>query len=219
MNTLSYLANSTELLNFATENKLSFTQLKHAQVYYLYHVAEMKRAEIAEITGYAVSTLSRMRNNLYELAEFARQIFEIEEELKVIEKTLIRSYKGSSVPMNYLEDCGEDTPGAEMLYLFKFFTENLKEPLFSKIGTTTRSVDKRLREEIAYYIKHDLPITSVDVCKIVDCGEMPAECYESLMRGILMKKYPNTWHKNDRFFGVDVPTDEFMKLFEKFSEL
>lgn len=217
---LSYLANVNELKTYATENEMSLTQLRHAQVCYLYHVMEMKRAEIAEITGYALSTLSKLRVETLALMTLAEELFsEVEEELKVIEKTLIRKHKGTTVPMNYLENCGEDVKDAEQLYLFKFFTDNPIVPIFSKIGTTTRSVNERLREEIGYYLEHNLPIESVDVCKIVECGDMPAECYESLMRGILMKRYPGTWQKNDRFFGVNVPVDEFVELFEKFSAL
>ena len=220
MNRLSYLANFETLADFALENELNLTQLRHAQVYYLYHELEMKRAEISAITGYALSTLSSMKNKVFVLRELANQIFnEMEEELKVVEKTLIRKCNGMEIPMNYLENCGIYLKDSELLYLFKFFGDNPKEPIFSKIGTTTRSVDKRLREEIGYYIKHNLPIESVDICKIVDCGEVPAECYESLMRGVLIKKYPNTWHKNDRFFGVDVPINEFMELFKKFENL
>ena len=247
MNTLSCFAKLETLKTFAEINGMELTEIRHAQVCYLYHVAEMKRSAIAEITGYAVSTLSKLRKASLPLMELALEIFtsiieeEVEELLQVeevieeleekilideitdyvveeIEKTLFRQYEDKQIPMNYLKNCGADIKGEEQVYLIKFFGENKEKPLFSKIGTTKVSVNSRLRNEIKYYNDHNLDIHSADVCKILPCGEMPAESYESFLRALLIKKYPNTWHKNDRFFNVDIDVETFIQMCEQFKD-
>ena len=231
MNKLSCYVNEEELNLYALANDISYTQMRHAQVCYLYHVAKIQRAQIAEITKYAPSTLSSMKNKVLPLLDLAIELFaEIKEELEVVEEELketfndaftkVKRHKGTEVVMNFLENCGNDKQKCEQLYLFKFFTEDSdNEPLFSKIGTTTTYIDSRLRDEIDYYLDHGLNICSVDVCKVLDCGEMPAESYESFLRAALIKRYPGTWQKNDRFFNVDVSIDEFLELFEKFTQM
>ena len=54
--------------------------------------------------------------------------------------------------------------------------------------------------------------------KIYDCGNVPAEAYESYLRALLIAEFPNTWHRNDRFFGVDIPTDRFCELCDQFAK-
>ena len=236
MNTLSCFAKLETLKTFAEMNGMNLTEIRHAQVCYLYHVAEMKRSAIAEITGYAISTLSKLRKASLPLMELALEIFtsiieeqveelaQVEEVIEVleeeiineIEKTLFRKYEDREIPMNYLQNCGADVKGEEQVYLIKFFGEDEKNPLFSKIGTTKVSVNSRLRNEIKYYNDHNLSIRSADVCKIIPCGEMPAESYESFLRALLIKKYPNTWHKNDRFFNVDIDVETFVQMCEQF---
>lgn len=141
----------------------------------------------------------------------------IETAKEIIKYTKTRRCSGFIIPMNYLSDCGEDVKGQQTLYLFKFYNSN-HEIIFSKIGTTKVSVNERLRQEVAEYLKK-FDVASVDVCKIYDCGEMPAESYESFLRATLIKKYPNTWHKNDRFFGVNIPTETFTTLCDTFTNM
>ena len=133
-------------------------------------------------------------------------------------RTTIRRCGEMAIPMNYLPCCGEDVKGQQTAYLFKFYTSDRTIPIFSKIGTTAKSVNERLRDEIGEYRKK-FDIQSVDICKIYDCGEMPAESYESFLRAVLMKKFPNSWHKNDRFFGVDIPTDIFTTLCDTYANM
>ena len=116
-----------------------------------------------------------------------------------------------------LQKAGAD---GEKAYLFRFFKDDEKTPVFSKIGTSTRDCYKRLKEEIRYYIaKSGLDITRVEIVEIWNCGNTPAESYESFMRALLIKKYPNTWHKNDRFFGVSISLETFVKLCRQYEEL
>lgn len=230
MKKLNVFANATEVAEYAFENRLCYGDCRKAQVYYLYHVECLKRSVIADITGYAVSSLSTMRNKVFAYAELAEMIFApapvvvSREEIiadvvmQTVAHTKIRRCGSLDVPMNYLENCGEDVEGQQTAYLFKFYTTDRTVPVFSKIGTTARSVNERLRREIGDYRKK-FDIRSVDVCKIYNCGDLPAESFESYLRALLIKDYPNTWKKNDRFFSVDVSTDRFVTLCNQFAAL
>ena len=113
--------------------------------------------------------------------------------------------------IHFLNDCQiKDTMQGEKTYLFKFY--HREEILFSKIGTTTKKCQTRLKDEIRYYFNRGFDITKVEMCEIIDCGEIPAESYESYLRALLIKKFPNTWHKNDRFFGINIPIELFNKI-------
>lgn len=220
------------ILNFAKAEGMSPTDVRRAQIYQLYHVECEPRRIIAEITGYAVSTLSSIRNKVCVYADLAEAIFdentvspieivEVEETVVIepVAHTKIRRCGDAEIPMMYLEDCGLDTPRTQQAYLFKFYSNNNEIPVFSKIGTTAVSVDKRLRQEIGGYIKAGFDIRYVEVCKIYQCGNMPAEAFESYLRAMLILKYPNTWRKNDRFFGVDVSTPLFIELCNAYKNL
>lgn len=101
--------------------------------------------------------------------------------------------------------------GKQLVYLYKFYDEN-NELICSKVGTTTRLPEQRLKEETKYYRKHDIPVDNAKICSVIDCGELPAEGAESITRALFIQKYPNAFKKNDRFFGVDLPTRTFNKI-------
>lgn len=218
---ISAYSTNEEIRAFAKDNGLFYPDVHRAQVYFLYHVEEVRRARIAEITGYSVATLSTMRNHVGDYAELAEEIF-----VEVVEETpseptipILTTYRRCGdvvVPMNYLPGCGEDVKGQQTTYLFKFYTSNSAVPVFSKIGTTAKSVNERLRQEIGEYRKK-FDIRSVDVCRIYDCGELPPESFESYLRCKLIKKFPGTWKKNDRFFDTDIPEDLFTALCDQFA--
>jgi hypothetical protein len=126
----------------------------------------------------------------------------------------------NGVEIEFADNYGEDVDGVEKSYLFKFFIEDNKEFYFTKIGTSARSCLNRLKDEIRYYRnKSGFNISKVKVERIINCGEMPAEGFESFCRSMLIKKYPGTWKKNDRFFGVDIPVNEFDKLWTMYSNI
>lgn len=218
---ISVYSPAEEMSNFAEEMGLHYPDVRKAQVYFLYHVEEVRRARISAITGYAPSTLSSLRNRVSDYASLAEELFleVIEEdtaEVAVPVRTTYRRCGDVVVPMNYLPGCGEDVQGQQTTYLFKFYTADTAVPVFSKIGTTAKSVNERLRQEIGEYRKK-FDIRSVDVCRIYDCGELPPESFESFLRCKLIKKFPGTWKKNDRFFGTDIPVEMFTALCEQFA--
>ena len=201
-------------MNYNAYERQSVTTIRQMQVAYLYWEKNETYTRISEITGYAVSTCrtyARTHNN-YPCGMFD------DVQMIVPERVTHRTCGAVTVPMNYLPNCGDDVKGQQTAYLFKFYTNNRAVPVFSKIGTTATSVNNRLRQEIGEYRKKGFDIRSVDVCKIYDCGCVPAEAYESYLRALLIAEFPNTWHRNDRFFGVDIPTDRFCELCDQFAK-
>lgn len=77
VNRIDCEANVDEIKIFARENRMNFTELRHSQVAYLYHVKGYPRRVVSEITGYALSTLSGMWKKVLHLVDKARRIFEI----------------------------------------------------------------------------------------------------------------------------------------------
>jgi hypothetical protein len=217
---ISVFSSPEVIANFALENDMCLSDVRKAQACRLYCEYELPRREVADITGYARSTLSKMKNNLSDYSSLAVALFgevdsvpenevcEIVVEIPAV-RTVMRRHGGVEIPMNFLPGCGDDVPGQNTVYLIKFYTDNRETPVFSKIGTTERTVEKRLRDEIAYYRKRGFDIQSTDICKIVDCGTEKPERLESFLRAVFMGKYGEAWHKNDRFFGIDIPIDYF----------
>ena len=228
MENMSVYASREEIMAFALRESLVFSEVRRAQVYALYEMEGLNRADICAVTGYKPSTVSTMRYKMENFATLAEMVFGNAPAEPLVHKNrdpdpstairvAVRRFKdGRSVQMNYLPECGEDVKGQHTAYLFKFYGEDRTAPLFTKIGTTERTVNERLRQEIGEYAKN-FPIQSVDICKIVDCGAMPPEGCESYLRCMLMKDYPGTWKKNDRFFNADVDTERFMELCQAFN--
>lgn len=96
-------------------------------------------------------------------------------------------------------------------YLFKFFDfdDNI---IFSKIGTSTRSIRKRLRKEINDYIKMGFDIWRATIESVIDCGKTHVHGAESAVRAKLIKKYPTNYLPNDRFLNLNVSVKEFNKI-------
>lgn len=169
--------------------KFDDTATKRLQVVYLAD-AGFEPNEITNWCGYAVSTIKTyIKKYTDSLLEQAKNLF-----LKITKKiktTLLA--------------------GRQLIYLFKFYTSN-GEILFSKVGTTTKLPEDRLNQEIRYYRTHGLDVATTEICSVIDCGDIPAEGAESALRAYFIHKYPNTFHKNDRFFGLDIPTRTFNKV-------
>ena len=69
----------------------------------------------------------------------------------------------------------------------------------------------RLRDEIGEYSKK-FDIRRVEIHRILNCGNRPAEGAESALRAELIRQYPNAFRKNDRFFGVDIDPKVFDEI-------
>lgn len=131
-------------------------------------------------------------------------------------------YEKAKVPRKtYTYDIDEN--GVDLLdsayqkcYLFKFYNEK-NELVCSKIGTTTRKVKQRLREELKSKTYLNMGCTSAVIDRVYDCKDIPAEGLESFFRALYIRQYPNAFKKNDRFleeeFDLDVADEIVRKYF------
>lgn len=109
-------------------------------------------------------------------------------------------------------NCEPITKDCQQLYLIEL--RNAKDKLiWSKVGTTTRDTNKRMKEHLNYYAKYG--ITRIVVNRVWEC-DTDAEAYESAFRFAYIKKYPGAFQKNDRFYNVAFDLYEAEELFEKF---
>lgn len=145
--------------------------------------------EIRKWTGYAVSTIKSY------IKKFADRIEEACKKFYHITLKAKKVLRG----------------GKQLVYLFKFYNNHGKL-VCSKVGTTTRLPETRLDEEIKYYRNHGIEIGTAEMCSVIDCGAIPAEGAESFARAVYIKKHPEAFCKNDRFFGIDISTRSFNKL-------
>ena len=83
-------------------------------------------------------------------------------------------------------------------YLIEFFDKE-DNSLCSKVGTTKRTVQQRLREELRSDTYKKMGAIRCVVHRVYDCGEIPAEGLESEFRAKYIRKYPHSFYKNDRF--------------------
>lgn len=88
----------------------------------------------------------------------------------------------------------------EKCYLFTFFDEN-DNLVCSKIGTTTRTVIQRLKEELRSNTYKKIGCVKAVVNRVYDCGDIPAEGLESYFRAMYIRKHPESFKKNDRFMN------------------
>lgn len=119
-----------------------------------------------------------------------------------------------AVAMEFMPNWGEDLKNEQIVYFFKFY--GATELLFDKIGTTTKNAVSRLRDEIGEYATK-YPIVRVEIHRVRSCGGIPAEGYESELRGKLIADHPTAFRKNDRFFGADIPPSIFDQICDQYA--
>ena len=167
--------------------KFEETHLRRLQLVYL-NDNGFTPEEIAKWTDYAISTIKTYIKKYSELLETAKKTFyHVTQKVKKVLKS-----------------------GKQLVYLYKFY--GVEELICSKVGTTTRLPEQRLKEEIKYYANHGIAIDHAEICSVIDCGAIPAEGAESITRAFFIRKYPEAFCKNDRFFGVDISTRTFNKV-------
>ena len=164
---------------------------KHLQIVFLKNEG-LTAKEIADITGYAKTTVSNYIYKYYE--DFIDEA---------------RKYYNCTAPTLLAETFEK---GTQQIYLVKFYSATGKI-VFTKIGTTKRYVETRIKEEIKYYQDRGINFDNVIIEKVIDCGEYEAEMVESYLRFRFIKKYRN-WMKNDRFLGINISEEEFTKEVE-----
>ena len=71
-----------------------------------------------------------------------------------------------------------------------------------------------MKEHLDSYKK--LGVVKILVHRVWDCKNVPAEGFESWFRAWFIKKHPNTFHKNDRFFNVKFDYNEVDNIFNQY---
>lgn len=186
------------------------TYVRQAQVAYLYHDCHLSVHEICDITKYALSTVCNYRNFYLDRKDELRHLFFVPTTPMITHTKTCCRY-GYCVEMQYVENCGEDVVGENMLYLFKFYWKD--KIIASKIGTTAKSIHERLVREIADYIKKsDWEIDRVEIHKIIPTNHIKPRLVEDYVRVELATKYYSHFVDNDRFMQADIPVDLFSRL-------
>ena len=99
--------------------------------------------------------------------------------------------------------------GTKLCYLFKFYDSN-GELVYTKVGTTERTIRERLSEELRDYRKtKDIKYATVE--SVFDTGELFPEGVQDYIKGMWMRKYNKYYVRNDRF-TCDIPTEDFNTL-------
>ena len=150
-------------------------------------------AQISKWVDYAESTVKTYIRKFADLLEKAKKVFY--HVTKKVKKVLVG--------------------GRQLVYLFKFY-DGQNELICSKVGTTTQLPEQRLAQEIKYYREHGIPVERTEICSVIDCGTIPAEGAESITRAAFIRKYPDAFKKNDRFFGIDIPAVTFNRIVKNY---
>lgn len=138
---------------------------------------------------------------LYKANKAIRKVWEYVENTRLLVNRFVKKHLATiayKVKYNY-------SKGSQLVYLIRLLNEKDKL-IWSKVGTTTRDINTRMKEHLRYYKKNG--VAKVEVDRIYDCGELPAEGLESEFRARYMCKYPGTFQKNDRFTSVEFDLNE-----------
>lgn len=193
---------------------------KYRQIVYLSEHKGESYEFIAKLTDYAVSTIRNYVRKFAYLLEEACKMFKYSRKPKEIidMEEALKNQKVHVTPHGEITfECPNDlAEDSEKFYLIRAFDSKGKR-IFSKVGTTIRSVLQRMKEHLAAYTK--LGIVRIVVDKIWDCGNIPAEGYESWFRAWYIRRWPEKFNKNDRFFDVDFDLDEAQTIFSQYENL
>lgn len=141
-------------------------------------------------------------------------------DLDMVAMTIITKVKKAvSRISNYGAEVIEKVPitfakGTKICYLFKFYNSE-GDLLFSKVGTTERTTQQRLKEEIIYYKKRSLDVAKAVIESVFDTGDLEPEGAQDYAKGHFIRKYKNCYIRNDRF-ACDIDVNEFNTLISNY---
>ena len=105
--------------------------------------------------------------------------------------------------------------GTQKCYLIEFFNED-DISVCSKVGTTVRKIQERIREELHSKTYQSMGAVRCVVHRVYNCGSIPAEGLESYFRAKYIRRYPNSFQKNDRFMNTTFDLVEADKICAKY---
>ena len=130
-------------------------------------------------------------------------------------RSIFTRVKNSGISIS--EDCQpwDDSVGVQKCYLIGFFDSEMNL-VCSKVGTTVRKVSERIREELTSKTYVGMGAVHCVINRVYNCGNLPAEGVESMFRAKYIKKYPNSFFKNDRFISEHFDMTEADKFFAEY---
>lgn len=189
------------------ELEKTIAQNRNEWLVYAYNVLKMSFEEISKQVGLAKSTVQNyIRYKYSNLLDKAKKIFN-----KFFRKSR-RNYS-KAIQTNNVDLLDN---AKEKCYLFRFYDAN-NNLVCSKVGTTTRKITQRLKEELRSKTYSNCAYAVID--RVYDCGEMPAEGLESLIRAEYIRKYPNLFKKNDRFIKTLFDLEEIDKIVQNYLQI
>lgn len=194
--TLDPYANETMIAAFAERTNMNPTEIKHLQVAYLYHVVGEARRWIADITGYAVSTLSSMRTKALNWVDKAKELFE--KGIEIVEQKVVMPRTKRQIEYYEDENYQCQRTNKPCAYIITMLGK-ANEYLNLKIGKAN-DAEKRFVQEL----KNQKTYPGLD--KIVVNALFPCENEDDAltMENALRKFYKNLHNgidyvRNDRF--------------------
>ena len=189
------------------ELEKTIAQNRNEWLVYAYNVLKMSFEEISKQVGLAKSTVQNyIRYKYSNLLDKAKKIFN-----KFFCKPR-RNYS-KAIQTNNVDLLDN---AKEKCYLFRFYDTN-NNLVCSKVGTTTRKITQRLKEELRSKTYSSCAYAVID--RVYDCGEMPAEGLESRIRAEYIRKYPNSFKKNDRFNKTLFDLEEIDKIVQNYLQI
>ena len=169
---------------------------RYQALIYLAFVEKKDNRFIADLFGYAMSTVRTYKWKYADKLEEAKELFKE----YILHETLENPYEYDL-----------DTSG-QYFYLIKFYNHN-DEFLVSKVGTTTQTLRKRLKDHFKSntpYYRRGASYLIID--KVYECTRNP-KGIENALKGELMKKYDLVG--NDQF-EVDLNWDDYEDFIQNY---
>lgn len=193
-------------------NQYDDCHTKYRQIVYLSEKKGESYEFIAKLTNYAVSTVRNYVRKFAHLLEEACEMFKYSRKKKEQKNGEERpQYPGIEFVCPDIT-----TKDSEKFYLIRAFDANGKR-IFSKVGTTIREMLTRMKEHLKAY--KDLGVVKIVVDKVWDCGNLPAEGFESWFRAWYIRRWPTQFNTKDRFFDVDFDLEEAQRIFTQYENL
>lgn len=176
---------------------------------------------IATITDYALSTVYNYIRKFEDCLAEANRLF-ANYNMPVVARQSEYKPKGedTAIPIQYTSECGLVNLTDDLVYFIKFYlTDGVVN---TKIGTSTRNIENRIKDEIRGYRKGNAKndpwdIERVEVVRVVAVeSEDQAEFTESQLRSQFGKRYGQHFKTHDRFIGIDIPVEEFDAIINEY---
>ena len=123
------------------------------------------------------------------------------EVIQSIKTTFAPRVKTTAITQSSSCNDWNNSKNIEKCYLIEFFNERM-ESICSKVGTTKRTIQERIREELNSKTYRRMGATQCVIHRVYECGNIPAEGLESYFRAMYVKRYPQSFKKNDRFIDT-----------------